>query len=844
MCGTALPAIAQKTRTGQKRITQPRTELVMGETVADAFESGVRLRWQTELEQNIVGFRLWRDENGFKVAVDDQMRPGSIAKVRGDLLRGGDEYVAYDPSGAVNSSYWIESVDLNSSSRWFGPYYASAAFGDDEKVNAAIAGVAGRQRETQTEYSVNLEGKTSQALETESAGLLAGDGNALKMFVRERGIYRVTADALASFGFTPSLTANWRMFNGGVERPIKVNDDASIEFYGEGIDTLQTDANVYWLTDDSVAGTRINRSNSNYINSARDGSSRVIVEKRERSMRISSALNGDRENWFGSYVSNTVISRTLNLRDIDLQGNQTATVAIDLQGISNIGHQISVKLNGNAIGNFSFPAYDRKEWSTTVPVSALVEGANVITVQGTNTTSDFSLTESFRITYPRLLKAADNKLEFLHDSSQAVRLRNFSSSTVRIFDVTNPSAVTETAPESRLESDGSYSVTVPGTSSPRSLFVLGEPAQPLTIDPLIPNIASDLRNPLNEGRLIMITTQPMMKALYSYRDNREYNGLRTKIVDIEDIYDEFNNGIKSAGAIKSFLQFAKQNWAIKPDYVILAGESSSDPRNYSGLANESQNSVPTVFVDTWNIEAPSDEMLVDFTGDSLGEIAVGRLPAQDRDELSAMAEKLEALSGISASEIAGRGVAFVSDDNLGYNFANSSREMASTIPGTPNITFFDRAGQDPTSLRGQIVTKINSGVGIVNFFGHGSITSWTSAGLLRNVDASSMFNTKKPTMIVSLACLNGDSTVFGVQGFAEAMMKRNRGGAHTVWAASGWNGAYEEDLIGRDLYPRIFAGMRLGDAVREVKSRYPTVDMRRTFILYGDPSMRFDQSGN
>jgi hypothetical protein len=99
-------------------------------------------------------------------------------------------------------------------------------------------------------------------------------------------------------------------------------------------------------------------------------------------------------------------------------------------------------------------------------------------------------------------------------------------------------------------------------------------------------------------------------------------------------------------------------------------------------------------------------------------------------------------------------------------------------------------------------------------------------------------------MIVSLACLNGDSTVFGVQGFAEAMMKRNNGGAHTVWAASGWNGAYQEDLMGRDLYPRIFSGMRIGDAVREVKSLYPTVDMRRTFILYGDPSMRFDPASN
>jgi hypothetical protein len=93
-------------------------------------------------------------------------------------------------------------------------------------------------------------------------------------------------------------------------------------------------------------------------------------------------------------------------------------------------------------------------------------------------------------------------------------------------------------------------------------------------------------------------------------------------------------------------------------------------------------------------------------------------------------------------------------------------------------------------------------------------------------------------MVVALACLNGDYTVYGTQSLAETMMKKSQGGAFAVWAASGWNAAYEEELMGRDFYQRVFAGMTLGEAAREVKSLYPTMDMRRTFIFFGDPTQR------
>ncbi len=56
-----------------------------------------------------------------------------------------------------------------------------------------------------------------------------------------------------------------------------------------------------------------------------------------------------------------------------------------------------------------------------------------------------------------------------------------------------------------------------------------------------------------------------------------------KVVDIEDVYDEFSYGAHSAQALKDFLTRAATNWTPPPRYVLLVGDASYDPRNYEGF---------------------------------------------------------------------------------------------------------------------------------------------------------------------------------------------------------------------------------------------------------------------
>ncbi len=812
---------------------------------AEIFSGGTKLAWKTSFEQNILGFKIWREDKGQKVLINEEMVAGSLLKVGNGILPAGSEYNFYDRTDSTNVYYWLEAIDINAQSRWFGPVFpqmnfsqTDAARAESETISALNNSANGQRRQIDKVDFLTpvLKKNVVQNGQSSENGLLPNDPNALKIEVRNRGMYRIDAQSLAENGFNSALSENWKLFIGSVEQPIIVNADGSMEFFGSPVDTLQTDANVYWLITDTTTGQRINRVTQSFLNSAQYSWTRVTAERKDKVYRVSSVLNGARENWFGAVVNPTASNQTLNLSDIATDSGQTATLGINLQGLTALAHQVSVVLNGTAIGQINFSNFDRTEWTANIPLTRLVEGANTITLQAIGGSSDINITETVRISYPRRLKAQNNHLDFSVSAGQRVKLKGFTSQRVRVFDVTNPAQITEYAPASVLESDGTYSVTVASASSSRVMFAQCEDTQLLSATPLIRNIPSDLRNTQNQAKFVVIAPREFNKSLNDFCYLRRLRGMPTVLVDIEDIYDEFNDGVKSAEAIRSFLQFAKQNWAVKPDYAMFVGDASVDPRNYTGLGGYNNNRVPTMLTDTWNMETVSDEMLADFDNDSVGELAIGRLPAKDQDELESMLEKIINAEPLTRQGISERGVHFVSDSYLGYDFAAGSRNMATSIPTGISVNYLDRTTQDPLVLRADIVNRINSGAAVVNYFGHASIGAWTNAQIFRNADAQNLTNPKETPLMVMIDCLNGDFAETNINGVAEAVMKQRFGGANAVWASSGWNTADIQEYFARDFYQKVFTGMPLGEAARQAKMLYPVTDLRRTYIFFGDPT--------
>jgi hypothetical protein len=815
---------------------------------AETVSGAVKISWRTKADQNILGFKVWRDHFGKREPVNEEMIAAGFLKAGGNNLPTGDEYHFSDRNGSEDSFYSLETIDLDGVSRWFGPVSvqpgAEAPRAENSETLSQLtsaASLSGSQT-NRLDYSSSTGQKETSSL-SNTANLLSQtdltkDGNALKFAVRQEGWHRVGSQIVLQNGFSLSSAANWKLFTDGREQPMLVNPDGSIEFYGRGIDTLQTDAKIYWLVSTAGTGKRIGAVSQKATNSASSGWSRIISERKEKVIRVSNVLNGARENWFGPIVNSTEVSQTLNLHEIATESGETATLGIDLQGLGLTSHQVAVTLNGTLVGQINFNYWDRATWTVSVPLSLLVAGANQIRLRSVSPTSDVSVIEAVRINYPHRSTAENSRLQFLLQAKKAVKLKGFVNQNVKVFDITNPEAITQVQTTAKIETDGTYSATVSSGTTPRVLMAQDAMSNPFSVSSWTKNIPSNLKGTGNAANFVVIAAPEFQATLSNFKNYREAQGLRTVLVDPTDIYDEFNNGVKSAEAIRAFLQYAKQNWAVKPDYALFVGDASIDPRNYSGSGGESVNLVPTMTVDTWNMETTSDQMIADFNGDDVEDITVGRLPVRNNTELSAVLNKILAHETFSAQEIKQRGVLMVSDALIGYDFAAGSRNAASFIPADVNKSYLDVGTADPAVIRQNLLNSMNAGPAVVNYFGHSTITVWTNVGLYRSSDAVSLTNYSRPSLSVMLACLSGSYAEVNYEALAEATLKSPNGGAFAVWAATGWNSAYDQEMVGKEFYRRVFSGMRLGDAARETKLLTTLFDIRRTYTFFGDPTQR------
>ena len=111
--------------------------------------------------------------------------------------------------------------------------------------------------------------------------------------------------------------------------------------------------------------------------------------------------------------------------------------------------------------------------------------------------------------------------------------------------------------------------------------------------------------------------------------------MRTKVVDVQDIYDEFNHGILNPRAIREFLNYAYHNWQPPaPTYVFLVGDTHFDVKNEI-------NFVPTIQVQIPGYgSTASDHQFVTFRGtDSFPDMLIGRVPSANRVEARIFVER-------------------------------------------------------------------------------------------------------------------------------------------------------------------------------------------------------------
>ncbi|MBS0557727.1 MAG: hypothetical protein JSR27_09985 [Proteobacteria bacterium] len=366
--------------------------------------------------------------------------------------------------------------------------------------------------------------------------------------------------------------------------------------------------------------------------------------------------------------------------------------------------------------------------------------------------------------------------------------------------------------------------------------------------------------------------------------HREH-GLRVDVVDVDDIYDQFNGGIAHPAAIRDFVAWTRAHWSLQPRFLLLVGDASSaihhDARNgalngssyqlsplpgrgevlsgqgfagmtTSGFADpalRARNLIPTWQYPTAEGQGASDNAYGDpKPGDFHPRVAVGRLPVVDAAELKAIVDKTVAYQQRPARGTWRRDITFISTSEVA-SFKQESDKLAAELNAQGFASrsiytdFNDKDREHYEQARARLRQDMDKGSLLVHFLGHGGSYIWRvgpMGDLFSLEDVSALTNAGRYPMVLAMTCFsapfdNPSDDSIGVRFLREADK-----GAVAVFAAS-WknspNPQYSKWLIDGLLKP----GERIGSAIVAAKARIADRDFVETYNLLGDPALILDR---
>jgi hypothetical protein len=822
--------------------------------VARYDDGQIILNWKTAYETDNLGFNIYREEDGKKHLINSQLVAGS-ALTAGSNLESGQTYKWQDNNTNQETAYWIEDIDLNGTSTWHGPFVPehngkkSPAY----TQSIALSGLgAERDQETlemkhaqsgqQSDGTKIVEPTTSSAHNFAQQAVVQASlasQNTLKISIKREGWYRITQRELVAAGWNVKTDAKFlQMVVNGEEIPILVltnkqgifDESSAIEFYGTGIDTPFTDAHIYWLLAGPQPGKRIQSWKGEGVSSFSQSFSQT-VERRDKSIYFSALCNGEQENFFGAVIARNPVEQSITLTHLDTTSSQATEIEIVLQGVTMTAHRVLVQINDFIIGEIVFNGKKEGLGKFSVQNSLLKEGQNMIRLIAQNGQSDISLVNHIRFSYPHLFKADNNFLKLRVEAKQQVTISGFTSKNIRVFDVTNTSAVQELSGEILQQTDG-YSISVAAEGfGERSLLALTT-EQVKQVAAIKANLPSNWQSRTQAADFIIIANRNFFEGIEPLRKVRQSEGYKVAVVDIEDVYDEFNFGNQSPQSLKDFLAFAKSNWRVKPRFVMFVGDSSFDPKNYLGKGN--YDFVPTKLIDTNSQETASDEWFGDFNNDGISELAIGRLPVRTNAETTTIISKNLGYQKTGSANSA----LLVSDQNDGFNFEQASSQLRNLMPKNYQIEELKRASFDAATAKARLFDAIQQGQKLVNYIGHGSVNLWRG-NLLTSEEARNLTNEQNLPVFVIMSCLNGYFQDVALDCVGESLLKAEHGGAVAVIASTGMTDAESQYILNEQLYRQMFTNnLTLGEALCRAKTFVNDKDVRKTCLLFGDPTLK------
>ncbi len=709
------------------------------------------------------------------------------------------------------------------------------------------------------------------------------DPNAYRITVSEDGMYILRYDDLVQHGLVASSIDPKRvkMYNQGRQIPVYVRGSRDgqfdpgdyIVFWGElyhGDDhyySPYTETNVYWLVPsgegiglrmvEQDGGLRQEDPNSLIFPQNYKASFRREVDREFQ--RLSQVTNESADRWLWQELdAPDSVQHEFHLEGVE--DSAECEIEVRLRGITfpNVpygyhNHHTEIRLNGILLENKQWD--DQQEYiyhGIGLPNSLLWEGRNILKIKSHRIDIpqvgdvDKIYTNWFEINYWRGYIAEDDYLEFSSPEGgerglHQFRIAGFTTDDIALFDLAGKRIINF---EVSLD-DTLYALRFQDNVVRPTRYLALARSRMKSPDGIYPNQASDLRDAANGADYIIIVHSDLYQSVQPLAAYRESQGLRVKVVRVQDIYDEFNDGVLSPEAIRDFLKYTFNHWQQPaPTYVLLVGDTSwgYDKSVTHQTYWQERCLVPTLMAWTsaWGVSASDNRLACVVGDDRFPDLSIGRLPVRTEAEAASVVDKI--LQYEANPEIGPwrKRIQLLAGEGTIFERHCVDVDSAFVPPCYEAPRIYTTSGSIHFGATQDLIDQWNQGVVLASFTGHGGGSVWFDANFFLLEHIPLLQNPRRLPVVFSLTCFVGYFDNPWSSSLGEEILRAEDKGAVSHFGSSGVAWAAEDNLLGENLFSAIFRdGERaLGIITTQGKlgPHYISSELVDVFNLLGDPA--------
>ena len=350
------------------------------------------------------------------------------------------------------------------------------------------------------------------------------------------------------------------------------------------------------------------------------------------------------------------------------------------------------------------------------------------------------------------------------------------------------------------------------------------------------------------------------------RFRESHNGFKVRVVDVQEIYNEFHSGVQDISAIRNFI---RSNYVKAPNgaglkYVCLVGTASYD---FKDREPNNTNFVPVYqSVNSFNVQ--NSFIADDFYGFlDLGEgialgvnslnVNVGRLTVRSSSQANAVVDKIIRYErGNDRFGDWRARMLFVTDDvddTWERDFMIYSDRIIDSVsnrfPFYNFVKVYADAFQQVSTAGSQrypdvqeeIFRQVQAGALITNFIGHGGEIGWAQEQILRLEEINNWSNIDRLSIFVTITCAFSRFDEVWRTSAGEQTLLNPRGGAVALLSTTRDVGAIPAMRLNEDLFDQyrllVASGnLSIGEWIRQTKNN-STSFTKISFALLGDPAL-------